>query len=163
MEVIETPSTTVSRRGLLVAGMGAAGVLVSGCADGPDGGGAGTGSAGGYGVPEGGGGGGATGEAGGAGGDQLTSLSEIPIGAAVAVEDPEGNPVIVSRTGEDEVVAFSAVCTHQGCTVRPQGSQIRCPCHGSTFDLTGDNTGGPAPEPLPEVAVRIEGDDVLLA
>ncbi|MGZ4650530.1 MAG: QcrA and Rieske domain-containing protein [Kineosporiaceae bacterium] len=32
------------------------------------------------------------------------------------------------------VVAFSAVCTHQGCRVNPAGPQLDCPCHGSVFD-----------------------------
>ena len=36
------------------------------------------------------------------------------------------------------VVAYSAVCTHQGCTVNGvSNGVITCPCHGSTFDLAG--------------------------
>jgi Rieske Fe-S protein len=46
--------------------------------------------------------------------------------------------------------AFSAVCTHAGCTVGYQGGQIICPCHGATYDpQTGAVTGGPAPQGLP--------------
>ena len=44
--------------------------------------------------------------------------------------------------------AISSVCTHMGCTVAPAGDGFRCPCHGSTFDRDGRNTGGPAPRPL---------------
>jgi Rieske Fe-S protein len=66
--------------------------------------------------------------------------------------------VIVAQPTEGSVVAFSAVCTHKGCTVAPDGDLLRCPCHGSTYDLlTGDNTGGPAPRPLAEIAVTVSG------
>ena len=42
----------------------------------------------------------------------------------------------------------TAVCTHLGCTVNAVETGYACPCHGSTYDLVGKNTGGPAPLPL---------------
>lgn len=42
----------------------------------------------------------------------------------------------------------TAVCTHLGCTVNAVETGYSCPCHGSTYDLLGFNTGGPAPKPL---------------
>lgn len=42
----------------------------------------------------------------------------------------------------------TAVCTHLGCTVNAVETGYACPCHGSTYDLEGKNTGGPAPLPL---------------
>ena len=42
----------------------------------------------------------------------------------------------------------TAVCTHLGCTVNAVETGYSCPCHGSTYDLVGRNTGGPAPSPL---------------
>ena len=44
--------------------------------------------------------------------------------------------------------AQTAVCTHLGCTVNAVETGYSCPCHGSTYDLEGFNTGGPAPLPL---------------
>ena len=44
--------------------------------------------------------------------------------------------------------AQTAVCTHLGCTVNAVETGYSCPCHGSTYDLVGFNTGGPAPLPL---------------
>ncbi|MCI0650830.1 MAG: ubiquinol-cytochrome c reductase iron-sulfur subunit [Planctomycetes bacterium] len=58
--------------------------------------------------------------------------------------------------------ANSAVCTHQGCIVRPTSEGFRCPCHGSTYDVRGSNTGGPARRPLRAFAVRREGNDLVL-
>jgi cytochrome b6-f complex iron-sulfur subunit len=42
----------------------------------------------------------------------------------------------------------TAVCTHLGCTVNAVPTGYACPCHGSTYDQHGKNTGGPAPRPL---------------
>jgi cytochrome b6-f complex iron-sulfur subunit len=42
----------------------------------------------------------------------------------------------------------TAVCTHLGCTVNMVETGYACPCHGSTYDRYGRNSGGPAPLPL---------------
>jgi cytochrome b6-f complex iron-sulfur subunit len=47
-----------------------------------------------------------------------------------------------------KIRAQTAVCTHLGCTVNAVETGYSCPCHGSTYDLLGFNTGGPAPRPL---------------
>ena len=94
----------------------------------------------------------------------LAQLADIPVGGAVSATGPDGKPVIVAQPTAGKVVAFSAICTHQGCTVAPQGSVIRCPCHGSTYDLaTGDNTGGPAPSPLAAIPVTVRDGAVVEA
>jgi Rieske Fe-S protein len=74
----------------------------------------------------------------------------------VSATGEDGKPLIVAQPAKGTVVAFSAICTHRGCTVAPQDDALVCPCHGSTYDLaTGENTGGPAPSPLPEVNVTV--------
>lgn len=40
--------------------------------------------------------------------------------------------------------ALSPICTHLGCTVDIEGSNLVCPCHGSTFDRDGSVLRGPA-------------------
>ena len=47
-----------------------------------------------------------------------------------------------------KVRCMTAICTHLGCTVNGVEIGYKCPCHGSTYDLDGRNTGGPAPLPL---------------
>jgi len=42
----------------------------------------------------------------------------------------------------------TAICTHLGCIVNMVDTGYACPCHGSTYDRYGRNTGGPAPTPL---------------
>ncbi|MBI4542342.1 MAG: ubiquinol-cytochrome c reductase iron-sulfur subunit [Gemmatimonadetes bacterium] len=63
------------------------------------------------------------------------------------------------------VVAYSAICTHLGCTVRfseePMDMapfpHIHCPCHAALFDPHRGAVvlGGPAPRPLPQLPVRL--------
>lgn len=52
------------------------------------------------------------------------------------------------ETSAGKVRVQTAVCTHLGCTVNMVDTGFACPCHGSTYDRHGRNTGGPAPLPL---------------
>src|SRR5688500_3570446 len=89
-----------------------------------------------------------------ASGGALAQVSDIPVGGAISAKDADGKPIILVQPEAGTVVALSAVCTHQQCTVAPEDDELRCPCHGSVFDLTGANVSGPAPSPLPEVDVH---------
>jgi Rieske Fe-S protein len=93
------------------------------------------------------------------GGRLLVPLEGIPRGGGVILKDPA---VVLTRTATDDVRAFSAVCTHQGCTVAAvTGGTIDCPCHGSRFDaLTGAVSAGPATTPLPPVTVDVRAGKV---
>lgn len=55
---------------------------------------------------------------------------------------------IFIETLAGKVRVQTAVCTHLGCTVNMVPTGYACPCHGSTYDKYGKNTGGPAPLPL---------------
>lgn len=74
-------------------------------------------------------------------------------------------PGILVRTPLGELRAFSAVCTHLGCTVqyRPDLRHIWCACHNGHFDLNGINVGGPPPSPLESYAVNVRRDRVVVS
>lgn len=149
---------TITRRTVLVNVAGAtlgAGVLASCAEDEP----AAVGSSPAASTPGDGGGSGASSSG---GGHALAELADVPVGGAVSATDQDGKPVIVAQPEAGQVIAFSAICTHKGCTVAPEDGILKCPCHGSTYDqATGDNTGGPAPEPLPEIAVSVKDGSVV--
>ncbi len=65
------------------------------------------------------------------------------------------DPFIVGRDAGG-LYAFSALCTHQYCTVslRSAGASS-CGCHGATFDANGRVTRGPASSPLPNYQTTI--------
>lgn len=97
-----------------------------------------------------------------ANGKDLAKLADIDVGKCVAVNLPDGKPGIVSRPTADTAVAFSAICTHMGCTVAPAGNELHCPCHGSKYNaLTGAVINGPAPKPLPKVDVQVVSGEVV--
>jgi cytochrome b6-f complex iron-sulfur subunit len=78
--------------------------------------------------------------------DASSPLSAV--GSAALVQSAIGN-FLVAHTAQDSFVALSSICTHETCTITGFGSQLYvCPCHGSTFDVNGRVTGGPAPASL---------------
>jgi Rieske Fe-S protein len=96
-----------------------------------------------------------------AGGAALVKLSDVPVGGSVAAKSA-GKPVVVSQKTPGAVTAFSAICTHMGCTVNAGGAQFHCPCHGSVYDaFTGAVVHGPAPAALTAVPVKLVGGDVV--
>ena len=91
-------------------------------------------------------------------GTKLADVNEIPVGSGKLFL--EGS-IIVTQPEEGDFVGLSAVCTHQGCTVREvSGDMIYCGCHGSEFDLQGEVVKGPATEPLPEKKIEIRDNGV---
>jgi cytochrome b6-f complex iron-sulfur subunit len=96
--------------------------------------------------------------------DDAVALSEIPENATTLVDFGGQEPyvAIVRGTGED-ITALSGYCTHQGCalSVGHDGAELDCPCHGSRFDAhSGDVLAGPAPDPLPDITVKVDGDSL---
>ena len=65
---------------------------------------------------------------------------------------------------EQGVIAFSAQCTHLGCGYHWNRAKNRfvCPCHTSSFGLTGEVLEGPAPRPLDRFETRTEGTRLWL-
>jgi nitrite reductase/ring-hydroxylating ferredoxin subunit len=58
--------------------------------------------------------------------------------------------------------AVSPICTHRGCTVEVQGTRLVCPCHGSTYDRTGQVLRGPAERALTAYPIRREGNVLII-
>ena len=94
-------------------------------------------------------------------GTELAAVSAVPVGGSlnVTVDD---EPVLVTQPEDGVVFAFSAICTHQGCTVGQGEGELLCPCHQSRYDLaTGEVLGGPAPSPLPAIEVEVQDGRVV--
>jgi cytochrome b6-f complex iron-sulfur subunit len=68
----------------------------------------------------------------------------------------------LARLSDGGFLALHRECTHLGCTVPWVADQGRfvCPCHASSFDITGQVLSPPAPRPLDIFPVRIENDIV---
>ena len=75
---------------------------------------------------------------------EVARLSEVPPGTAVRFSTPAFDGFVVNDGGT--IRALSSVCTHMGCTLhfRPDWQDLRCPCHGASFDLAGRLANGRA-------------------
>ena len=78
-----------------------------------------------------------------------------------------GEPALGGVGAEKDIVAFNALCTHQGGPLEDRYNaqyKVLGPCefHLSTFDLTrhGMLTQGSASQNLPQVVLEVEGDDI---
>ena len=93
-------------------------------------------------------------------------LSELTDGQSkvVSAKDLTGQlKFIALYLAGNVVIAHSAICTHQGCTVGESGKQLACPCHGSVYNAqTGAVINGPAPLPLPAYKVAQVGNDIYI-
>jgi thiosulfate dehydrogenase [quinone] large subunit len=100
------------------------------------------------------------------GGKLLGAATAVEVGSAVGFTDPyQGIPAYVVQPQTGDFRAFSAICTHAGCTVSFVQSveQFQCPCHGSIYSaVTGDVIQGPAPSPLPSIGVEVSGGDLYV-
>ncbi|MGR6917136.1 Rieske (2Fe-2S) protein [[Actinomadura] parvosata] len=92
----------------------------------------------------------------------LADTSDIPEGGGKIFKSQK---VVVTQPTAGEFKAFSAVCTHQGCTVATVSNKtINCPCHGSKFSISdGSVQDGPAGSPLEEKQIEVDGEKIRLA
>ena len=95
-----------------------------------------------------------------------TAVQAFPEGKS----DNERNLIELVRIAEDlpgGLVAFSAICTHLGCTVLPNLTEgnILCPCHASLFDPAQDAAviRGPANRPLPALPIEVSEEGQIVA
>ena len=94
-------------------------------------------------------------------GDDVAALADVPVGGSIDATI-NGQPALIAQPTAGQVVAFSAICTHQQCVVAAAGAAFDCPCHGSRFDAaTGDVINGPALEPLSAIPVAVSGDRIV--
>jgi thiosulfate dehydrogenase (quinone) large subunit len=95
-----------------------------------------------------------------AGPAKIIEVSALAVGKVHNFTSKSGSPAVLfkSKTG---VYAYSAVCTHEGCTVQYNSAtkNLQCGCHGAVFDPGKDGTvvTGPTNKPLPKIKVAVEG------
>jgi arsenite oxidase small subunit len=79
----------------------------------------------------------------------------------------DASPAILVKLGREafggigpqrDIVAFSSLCTHQGCPVSYEKKRFICKCHYSMFDpaKNGQTYQGHASEWLPQIILRYE-------
>jgi quinol---cytochrome c reductase iron-sulfur subunit, bacillus type len=100
---------------------------------------------------------------------KTADLSSIPAGKPTEIafqrtrEDgwqliTEKTTAWVVKQPNNEVIAFTPICTHLGCAFHWDDAShtFLCPCHTSTFSIDGKVLGGPAPRPLDRYETKVE-------
>jgi Rieske Fe-S protein len=92
----------------------------------------------------------------------LARTADIPVGGGKILTDKK---IVITQPKAGSFGAFTAVCTHQGCTVGSvAGGTINCPCHGSKFSIAnGLVVNGPATSPLAPVPIKVQGTSIIQA
>lgn len=96
-------------------------------------------------------------------GATIVKVADFPVGATMPFTANDGTPAILFRS-KAGVFAYSAVCTHQGCTVAYDALShaMNCACHGAKFAAaSGAVLAGPAQLPLPKLGVQISGPNII--
>jgi Rieske Fe-S protein len=88
-------------------------------------------------------------------------LTDVPVGGA-KLEMLGGRAVILTQPVAGQPAVFLNRCTHAGCQLAVSGTQLVCPCHGSTFDFTGQVVNGPATDPLQEGSLRVDSGQIVV-
>lgn len=93
----------------------------------------------------------------------ILAKSEISAGGSKVILFNDKPVIVINRPGKG-FVALSKVCTHLGCLVEYEKDKNRlvCPCHAGTYDLEGKVLSGPPPRPLPQVALKVEGEQLII-
>jgi len=88
--------------------------------------------------------------------------ADIPVGGGTVYDVQK---IVVTQPKAGEFKAFSAICTHKGCTVaKVENGTIDCACHGSKFNMTtGAVMAGPASSPLPAKAAKESGGSITVS
>ncbi len=118
---------------------------------------------------------------------RVPGAARLAVGQVVLMVLTDNSAAIVARD-ELGLYARSAICTHACCIVNicsdgacsspkvnaascaspspgalvRSGTAFLCPCHGSAFDAFGAVISGPASGPLPSLAARVDGEDVVV-
>ncbi len=109
---------------------------------------------------------------------EVAKAGVLKTGQEVNFNYPDDNsPCLLLRTGgkvpggvgpKQDIVAFSILCTHQGCPTSydPVARTLKCPCHYSIFDpeKAGQQVCGQGTANLPQIELEFDsGTDAVRA
>jgi nitrite reductase/ring-hydroxylating ferredoxin subunit len=105
---------------------------------------------------------GASGES---GGTVVATTDQVEVGGGLLLDE---FGIVVTQPAEGDFRAFSAICTHQGCTVTSiSDGTINCDCHGSKFSIedgsvvqAASGVNADQQDPLPQAGITVDGNEI---
>lgn len=95
-------------------------------------------------------------------------ILKIPVadlgGAASKVISAKGasKDIYIVKNADGSYKALLLKCPHMGGSVFEENQMLKCGLHGSTFDMSGKVTKGPAKDNLPVYKAEVSGTDLLV-
>jgi Rieske Fe-S protein len=92
---------------------------------------------------------------------KLEMLKSVGGSISIKVKD---KLLLLVRDSASSVRAFNPICTHRQCVVafNAGDNKIKCPCHGSQFDLDGHVLHGPASRALETYPAELVNEQVIV-
>jgi Rieske Fe-S protein len=99
------------------------------------------------------------------GGTVVATTDQVEVGGGLLIGDHD---IVVTQPAEGDFRAFSAICTHQGCTVSSiSDGTINCDCHGSRFSIedgsvvqAASGLSADEQDPLPQAGITVNGSEI---
>jgi nitrite reductase/ring-hydroxylating ferredoxin subunit len=88
----------------------------------------------------------------------LARTADVPVAGGTVV-----GAVLLVQPVAGTFKAYDAACPHKGVLLKaPADGVVKCPAHGSTFRAAdGSLLGGPATRGLTEIAIAVDGADIV--
>lgn len=97
--------------------------------------------------------------------NRVGSLAQLKKAGEFDFSYPDGNALCKAVYVNNEVKAYSIICTHKGCPTvyNKEKAMFECPCHFTKYDAKKDGQMviGHATGALPRVLLEISGDDIF--
>ncbi|RJF72066.1 ubiquinol-cytochrome c reductase iron-sulfur subunit [Deinococcus cavernae] len=92
--------------------------------------------------------------------NNILAVYKFPPGQLVA-------PTNLESTIDGQIVAYSDICTHAGCSVSDddqKAGQMKCPCHSGQYDPKQGCkvVGGPPPRALAQLPLKMDADKIVV-
>jgi len=71
-------------------------------------------------------------------------------------------PVYLAKNENGYYTAVLMLCTHKQCELKPQGSALVCPCHGSEFSNSGKVLKEPADKDLVQYETSADENNIYI-
>jgi cytochrome b6-f complex iron-sulfur subunit len=89
---------------------------------------------------------------------QTSNSALNTVGGSVAA-----NGVVVICSATNTYNALAQSCTHQGCSLSYSSNKMVCPCHGGSFDMSGNVVSGPPSVPIKKYSVTKSGNILTIS